>query len=193
MAHFVVGSVALLLLQLMSSSSYPSSAVLAADSVLGRKAGIVVDEAAAPESSQPGAGRYAVIFDAGSTGTRVHVFRFDRKLELLVIGDEGIEVFAKVCGSTVLHTSSTVYIGLRQGANLCLLLQVKPGLSSYAGHPQEAANSILPLLDKAKSVVPKQLMKRTPLRLGVREQIHYKSIISDDQLPIHHAYRSATS
>ncbi|XP_062197556.1 probable apyrase 3 [Phragmites australis] len=130
MAH-AAGIAALLLLQLVSS--YPSAVL--ADAVLGRKAG-VPDEPAA-ENAPAGKGRYAVIFDAGSTGSRVHVFRFDKKMDLVEIGN-GIEVFAKV----------------------------KPGLSSYAGRPQEAADSILPLLEKAKSVVPPWLMKRTPLKLG---------------------------
>ncbi|WVZ53397.1 hypothetical protein U9M48_004344 [Paspalum notatum var. saurae] len=140
MAHIVdVTVVLILLLQL----TFPDPSMVRAEeaSVLGRKAGGAVDDdpaaAIVPAALGRWPGRYAVIFDAGSTGTRVHIFRFNRRMDLIPMGSE-IQVFANV----------------------------KPGLSSYAGRPQEAANSLLPLLDKAKSVVPRWLMKRTPLKLG---------------------------
>jgi apyrase len=118
---------------LLAVSSFVAGSAFAGAAVLGRKAGGSIGQDQEPR--QPG--KYAVILDAGSTGTRVHVFHFDRKMELIEVGDD-IEVFAKV----------------------------EPGLSSYAGRPQEAAKSIVPLLDKAKSAVPRWLMNKTPIKLG---------------------------
>nr|BAM84272.1 apyrase [Medicago truncatula] len=80
---------------------------------------------------------YAVIFDAGSTGTRVHVYHFDQNLDLLHIGND-IEFVDKI----------------------------KPGLSAYADNPKQAAKSLIPLLEEAEDVVPEDLHPKTPLRLG---------------------------
>uniref|UniRef100_J3NAY8 Uncharacterized protein n=1 Tax=Oryza brachyantha TaxID=4533 RepID=J3NAY8_ORYBR len=75
---------------LLLSSSLPLA--LADTAVLGRRGG----GAMSMSKSGKKAGRYVVILDAGSTGTRLHVFRFDvKRLDLLDIGDH-IEVFAKV-------------------------------------------------------------------------------------------------
>lgn len=159
MAPHPVGIVFLLLL--LMASSYPRATV-AADSVLGRKAaGTGIDVEDDPELAAAGhaGGKYAVIFDAGSTGTRVNVFRFDKKMELVGIGDGEIEVFAKV----------------------------NPGLSAYAGRPQEAATSMLPLLDKAKSTVPKWLARRTPVKLGATAGL--RLIGDEDAEQILHAVR----
>ncbi|RDY13338.1 hypothetical protein CR513_01760, partial [Mucuna pruriens] len=80
---------------------------------------------------------YAAIFDAGSTGTRVHVFHFDQNLDLLHIGND-LDFYKKVT----------------------------PGLSSYANNPKQAAESIIPLLEEAQNIVPEDLHPKTPLKLG---------------------------
>ncbi|XP_039776408.1 probable apyrase 3 isoform X2 [Panicum virgatum] len=109
-----------ILLQLVSS--YPSL-VHAEASVLGRKAGAVDGDPAAA-NAPPAAGlerwpgRYAVIFDAGSTGSRVHIFKFNRIMDLVPVHGE-IEVFANVrllddctrCICTSLATAGLRLIG----------------------------------------------------------------------------------
>nr|KYP63745.1 Nucleoside-triphosphatase [Cajanus cajan] len=80
---------------------------------------------------------YAVIIDAGSTGSRVYVFHFDHNLELLRVGDD-------------LYFKETV----------------TPGLSSYADFPELAAKSLIPLIEAAENIVPQDLEPKTPLKLG---------------------------
>ncbi|GER27943.1 apyrase-like protein, partial [Striga asiatica] len=81
--------------------------------------------------------RYAVIFDAGSSGSRVHVFCFNQQLDLVPMGQD-----------------------------LELFLQRKPGLSGYATDPEAAANSLSELLEKAEAAVPVELRSSTPVRVG---------------------------
>lgn len=50
---------------------------------------------------------------------------------------------------------------------LVCVLQTKPGLSAYAQNPQQAAESLVSLLEKAESVVPRELRSKTPVRVGV--------------------------
>ncbi|CAL4930791.1 unnamed protein product [Urochloa decumbens] len=90
-----------------------------------------------PRAVEDGPNKYAVIFDAGSSGSRVHVYCFDENLDLVPIGKE-IELFK----------------------------QKKPGLSAYAKDPQEAAESLISLLEEAEKVVPAELRKQTPVRVG---------------------------
>ncbi|URE23711.1 nucleoside-diphosphatase, partial [Musa troglodytarum] len=90
-----------------------------------------------PGGGEAGSKSYAVIFDAGSSGSRVHVYCFDENLDLLPIGQE-----------------------------LELFVQEKPGLSFYAKDPQQAAQSLVSLLEKAESVVPMKLRQQTPVRVG---------------------------
>lgn len=79
---------------------------------------------------------HAVMIDAGSTGTRVLVFKFkksstDGSLELL---DEYFE-------------------------------EVKPGISYYVNEPEKAGQSVEELLEKARSKIPQSDWPKTPAAL----------------------------
>ncbi|XP_054900344.1 ectonucleoside triphosphate diphosphohydrolase 5 [Poeciliopsis prolifica] len=79
---------------------------------------------------------YAVMFDAGSTGTRIHVYTFiQSNSEPLPVLDN--EMF---------HS-------------------IKPGLSAYADYPEMAGETVRMLLKVAKKTVPRLDWKRTPLVL----------------------------
>jgi Golgi nucleoside diphosphatase len=84
----------------------------------------------------PGRVVYSVVIDAGSTGSRVHVFRFkqDRRTRSLRLLGE-------------------------------LFLPTHPGLSSFSGDPRAAALSLKPLMGAAVKAVPPDLRPATALTL----------------------------
>lgn len=79
--------------------------------------------------------KYAVVFDAGSTGSRVHVYEF------------------QFCGEKLLNLLDEVFE------------QTKPGLSAFPEDPEEAVQSLVPLLRKTWRRVPRNLRRSTPIVL----------------------------
>ncbi len=82
-------------------------------------------EAVSGSSRRGSAGnlKYAVVVDAGSTGSRIHAFKFLSS------------------GSDLLLEDS-------------IFSALEPGLSSYSANPEAAADSLRPLLEKARDFVP---------------------------------------
>lgn len=78
--------------------------------------------------------QYAVIIDAGSTGSRVIAYEF--------------------------HIS---YLDSRLVLDRELFHQVKPGLSNYHATPKKGAESIQSLLALAKDFIPQGMWSKTPL------------------------------
>lgn len=63
-----------------------------------------------------------------------------------------------------------------------LNFQKKPGLSSYAKNPDDAANSLLSLLKDAETVIPSELRKLTPVKVGVMQiffQLHILTLFQN--------------
>lgn len=77
--------------------------------------------------------RYAIVFDAGSTGSRVHVYEF------------------QFCGDHLRLLVDEVFE------------EVKPGLSHFHASPRDAAHSLSPLLKSAMERIPPDLHQCTPM------------------------------
>ena len=78
---------------------------------------------------------YGIMFDAGSTGTRIHIFKFTQQPK-----------------ETPRLTHET-------------FKALKPGLSAYADDVEKSGQGIRELLEVAKKEVPMELWKFTPLVL----------------------------
>ncbi|XP_035658879.1 ectonucleoside triphosphate diphosphohydrolase 8-like, partial [Branchiostoma floridae] len=84
--------------------------------------------------------RYGVMFDAGSSGTRVYVYRWDQN---------------NLPTKTADMTEMTI-----TGTN-----RVRPGISSYVTDPPSVKTDLVRLLNSAATVVPQELQGLTPVYL----------------------------
>lgn len=116
------------------------SALRVAGPRLGRPRGAAAQPVRLRQRPGPGGGGggaiYSIVFDAGSTGSRVHVLQFARDASTGKL----------LLGPTVFDS-------------------VKPGLSSYAGDPAAAAASLRPLVETALRAVPAAARGGTGLTL----------------------------
>ncbi|KAI1730100.1 GDA1/CD39 (nucleoside phosphatase) family domain-containing protein [Ditylenchus destructor] len=81
---------------------------------------------------------FAAVIDAGSTGTRLHLFEFS-------------------------HDIASEHSNFKLESEV--FKEVKPGLSSFASTPELAAESVRELLFTAKKVIPESLWVHTPIVL----------------------------
>ena len=91
-----------------------------------------------PHSSSKPLIQYALMIDAGSTGSRIHVYRFNNCGPTPELEDEIFEQTKKIEGAS-------------------------SGLSAYKGDPEEAAKSLDVLLEVAVKNVPDKLKTCTPI------------------------------
>lgn len=114
-------------------------------------------------------GRYGVILDAGSSGTRVHVYKWLNSAKAIEKADS-----VKLQSLPVLKTDKK------------WTLKIKPGVSTFSDRPADVGRGHLQeLLEHALSIVPEDQVEDTPLFLmataGVRllEPIQQSALLSE--------------
>ncbi|PPD82955.1 hypothetical protein GOBAR_DD20109 [Gossypium barbadense] len=88
--------------------------------------------------SSPVSTKYGIIIDGGSTGTRIHVFRY------------------RVDGS------KNLVFDFKEGSDS---LKVNPGLSAYVEYPEAVSDSLGKLLEFGRKKVPRKQLAETEIRL----------------------------
>lgn len=86
--------------------------------------------------------KYAVMIDAGSSGSRVYIYQWPTS------------------------DADTIYRDIRSVTNAAgdpQVLKIEPGLSSYRDHPQAAVDAFRPLISFASKNIPREKHHETPL------------------------------
>ncbi|KAI4302146.1 hypothetical protein MLD38_037930 [Melastoma candidum] len=91
----------------------------------------------------PSGERFSIIIDGGSTGTRVHVYRYSHR-------DGGEDKAAFNFGKGRLES-----------------MRINPGLSAYTEEPEEAGRAIGALIEFGRRKVPREMWGQTEIRLMV--------------------------
>ncbi|CAA7031173.1 unnamed protein product [Microthlaspi erraticum] len=99
--------------------------------------------------------RYSVVIDGGSSGTRIHVFRY-----WIESGKPVFDFGAENYGS----------------------LKLSPGLSSYADNPEGASVSVKELVEFAKGRVPEGMLEKSEIRLMATAGMRLLEVSVQDQI-----------
>lgn len=97
-----------------------------------------------------GNSRWGVVLDAGSSGTRLHIYKWDDPVQT-----------SKNASLTAaeLHTLPKIV------TDTAWTQITRPGVSSYATNPAKINDSLKGLIDNALKIIPKEQVKTTPIYL----------------------------
>ncbi|CDO93883.1 unnamed protein product [Kluyveromyces dobzhanskii CBS 2104] len=101
--------------------------------------------------------QYGIVIDAGSSGSRIHIYQWDSPQHVLDLQDQQV---SEEDGTEITLPQSVPQI--RQDANWTQ--KISPGLSSFKNSPNKAySNHIKKLLEFAKDVIPANKISETPV------------------------------